>query len=162
MLYLSRRTLIAAASAALLFISQPVAADPSEVGEKVGQIWLDALAETAKMVEGTPPIEDIRADFMAMKEAKISELVDLGHQIAEMDAGDKAQVEAKVSSAYTKASIDPEVSAQYKAYFEAQKAYQKSDSEFFNELKAINILTQYAFFDLLKKQAPKEAERLGL
>ncbi|QDC08880.1 hypothetical protein FHY55_06330 [Oceanicola sp. D3] len=160
--YLSRRNLLAIASVAALLFSQPAIADPSEVGEKVGQIWLDALAETAQMVEGTPPAEDIKADFTAMKEAKITELVELGHEIAEMDASSKAQVEAKVSSAYNKASMDPDISAQYKTYFEAQKAYQKSDSEFFNELKAINILTQYAFFDLLKQQAPEEAERLGL
>jgi len=31
-----------------------------------------------------------------------------------------------------------------------------------SKIKFINIITQYAFFDLLKKQAPKEAERLGI
>jgi uncharacterized protein YdbL (DUF1318 family) len=29
-------------------------------------------------------------------------------------------------------------------------------------IKDFNIITQYALFDLLKKQSPKEAERLGI
>jgi hypothetical protein len=31
-----------------------------------------------------------------------------------------------------------------------------------NELSSFNILTQYAFFDLLKRQEPDEAQRLGI
>jgi hypothetical protein len=50
----------------------------------------------------------------------------------------------------------------FKAYSEGQQYYSQKDPNLGKTLKDFNIITQYAFFDLLKKQAPKEAERLGI
>ena len=45
---------------------------------------------------------------------------------------------------------------------EIQKHYAQMDREFGNLLASFNVLSQYASFDLLKKQLPEEAKRLGI
>ena len=42
------------------------------------------------------------------------------------------------------------------------RAYFSKDQEFHKLLTSFNIIGQYASFDLLKKQEPKEAARLGI
>ena len=50
----------------------------------------------------------------------------------------------------------------FKPFSEGQQFYMKKDPNLGKLIKDFNIITQYAFFDLLKKQDPKEAERLGI
>lgn len=50
----------------------------------------------------------------------------------------------------------------FNTYMEATNYYMSQDAALHKELSDFNILTQYASFDLLKKQAPEEAARLGL
>ena len=38
----------------------------------------------------------------------------------------------------------------------------KTHRELANEIAQFNVITQYANFELLKKQLPEEAERLGI
>jgi hypothetical protein len=45
---------------------------------------------------------------------------------------------------------------------DAVNHYRNEDNDFANTLAEFNTLTQYADFDLLKKQKPDEATRLGI
>ena len=49
----------------------------------------------------------------------------------------------------------------FKEYQEGQSFY-KDNPELYNLIGDFNTITQYAFFDLLKKQLPEEASRLGI
>ena len=50
----------------------------------------------------------------------------------------------------------------FTAYSKGQSAYQAKDAGLGDLITSFNILTQYANFELLKKQAPEEAKRLGI
>ena len=56
-------------------------------------------------------------------------------------------------------ALSPEL---YDAFQEGQAYYQAQDLELGNLIAAVNIITQYANFDLLRGQEPEEAARLGL
>ena len=45
---------------------------------------------------------------------------------------------------------------------EVTREVRKQDNDLANELASFNTLTQYAAYELLKKQLPKEAKRLGI
>jgi len=49
----------------------------------------------------------------------------------------------------------------YATYNDVQQHYFQ-DRDFHKVIISFNIITQYASFDLLKKQEPEEAQRLGI
>ncbi len=59
------------------------------------------------------------------------------------------------------AALDRLPTATYDAYQQAYTDY-SSDLEVANLISSFNIIGQYANFDLLRRQAPEEAERLGV
>ena len=75
-----------------------------------------------------------------------------------MSAADRAQVEAKVSSSFSQAASTD----WYKAYAKTTTFYTTEDAELGRHVQSFNIITQYAFFELLRKQEPAEAQRLGI
>ena len=75
-----------------------------------------------------------------------------------LDTGEKAKMSARIAAALEAAADED----WYAVYMELYKSYAATDSEFGNLLASFNILTQYADFDLLRKQAPEEAARLGI
>ena len=50
----------------------------------------------------------------------------------------------------------------YTAFKENQQYYFSKDQELHKIIMSFNIITQYAQFELLKKQEPEEAKRLGI
>lgn len=162
---LTRRILLSsiAASAAVFGASGSLAADPREIGAEVYRIYVETMAQSNAALAGTPePSTELGARLDAIKEASVTRLVALGHDIAAMDAADRATVEGTVSSSVSQIHRKPDTKDVYADYQAVWKAYAGGDQEFFDKIKSLNILTQYAFFDLLRKQAPDEADRLGV
>lgn len=92
----------------------------------------------------------------------MTKLVALGHEIAAMGDADRKAVEGVVSSSVSSIHRKPETKDVYAGYQAVWGgAMSGGDQDFFNKIKSLNILTQYAFFDLLRKQEPEEADRLG-
>ena len=83
-------------------------------------------------------------------------MVALGRRREALGTADRATVDGRITAA-----LDRLPAATYEAYQEAF-TYYGSDLEVANLIAAFNILGQYANFDLLREQAPEEAERLGL
>jgi len=136
---------------------QTALADPAKIGDEVAQIYIQTFVETADLLKGSPPAEEIAKPIAELKEKQITRLVELGKKIEGMSAADKAVVQSKVSAAYR----DPKFKEAFAVYSAERNKY-IDDKELYANLKSFNILTQYAFFDLLRKQAPEEAERLGV
>lgn len=152
-----------AASALVFGTTGARAADPTKTAEHVYQIYVDTMDQTNAALAGAPePTDALGAQLDAIKEAGVTELVALGHEIAAMNAADRATVEGKVSSLVSSIHRKPETKDVYADYQAVWKAYVRGDQEFFERIKSLNILTQYAFFDLLRKQSPEEADRLGV
>lgn len=84
-------------------------------------------------------------------------MVGLGQKVAKLDDAAKKKVIAKVSGVFSSPPGDV-----FQAFSTGQRFYQQKDAKLGKSIKHFNIITHYALFDLLKKQAPKEAERLGI
>lgn len=133
-----------------------------EIGDAIGDVYQRAMVATADLLGDKPPAAEVSPRLLELREQWIAELIVLGRQVERLDSGGQATVRGQVASMYSGLQRDPEQSKQWTAFSKAINAYNGSDPEFAKELRPLNILTQYAFFDLLRKQAPKEAERLGL
>ena len=154
-----RRILLCAA----LLTATPLKADsPPALAEALVEQYLAAIDGSAALLADRPPAGTVSAQFEALREERVQAIFAIGQKVAMLDAGGRAQVEAAVNSVNARLQYDPALKPRYDAYFEAVKHYFSTDREFARRLQTINILTQYAFFDLLRKQEPAEAARLGL
>lgn len=153
--------------AALLLVScawvgKAQAGTAQEIGDAVVEVYLSTLRDTGSMLAERPPVEQVRNQFRKLKEESVQQLVTLGKQVAQMSPGERAVVERAVSLANVGLQYNDELKPIYADYSAAANHYLNQDREFFRELQSINILTQYAFFELLRKQEPEEAARLGI
>jgi hypothetical protein len=133
------------------------AQSPDELGKAIADNYLDALKKVNELMKDRPEPGDLTPKVEALKEETIKKMVEVGQKVAKLDEAGKKQVDAKVSLAFSNTPGDV-----FKAFSEGQMFYQKKDANLGKSIKDFNIITQYALFDLLKKQTPKEAERLGI
>jgi len=147
----------AAEPTAALKTEQPVSFSPAELGQAIGAIYLEGLSQVTEMLKDRPEPAEVKPKLQGLKESTIQKLVELGRKREAMKEADRTAVEAASRLALNTVPADL-----FKAYQDAQSYYLPKDNDLFNLIADFNIITQYAFFDLLKKQAPKEAERLGI
>jgi hypothetical protein len=133
------------------------AQSPDELGKAIADNYLEALKKVNELTKDRPDPKDLTPKVEALKEGTIKKMVELGKKVEALDAAGKKKAEAKVAMAFSSTPMDV-----FKPFSEAQQFYAQKDPNLGNLIKDFNIITQYAFFDLLKKQAPKEAERLGI
>lgn len=146
-----------------LAVTRVLGDNPKDVGNRVFVIYLDTMEKYNAQLAGAPePTPELGAKLEAIKEAAVTELVELGRKIEKMSPDDRALVERTVRLALSGVQSNPDSSAIYENYQTAWNAYVGGDPEFFEKIKSLNILTQYAFFDLLREQEPEEADRLGV
>lgn len=142
----------------------PAAAQPAPsgagaaetLGQKIGSSYLETLKQVVAVLKDKPAAADAKAMLKDLKSGTIDLLVGLGKEREAMSAGDRAVVDMILSNRI--AGIPADL---FKEYQDGQASY-KDDSELFNLIADFNIITQYANFDLLKKQLPEEAKRLGI
>ena len=102
------------------------------------------------------PADQVKTMFKDMKAGTIDLMVGMGKEREAMSVEDRAVVDRILSDKISGISTDL-----FKQYQDGQTFY-KDDAELFNLIADFNIITQYANFDLLKKQLPEEAKRLGI
>lgn len=134
--------------------------------DRVFDIYVSAIKETAAALEKEPPAAEALPKLQAIRDKAIEALVPLGREREAMDAAPKAQAESQLRM---KVMMDLGNTDAYKAYAKLHDGpynitKMKTDEEKACQklLSGMNIITQYAHFELLKKQEPKEAERLGI
>ncbi len=132
--------------------------DPSQLGEAIGDVWVEAIEELNALLSERPDAAAVGDDVRALKEKHIEKLVGFGRQRASLGASEQASVNAAVRVALSAAAA----ADWYAEYTDTQAHYLSSDQEFSRLLSSFNILTQYADFELLKQQEPDEAARLGI
>jgi len=133
--------------------------------DRVFDIYETTVKDTVAALEKTPPTAEALPKLKAIRDKAIEALVPLGREREAMDAATKKQAESQMLMKLMAA----ERSDAFKAYMALVNgtysfAKMKTDDEkaLYKILSGVNIITQYAHFELLKKQAPKEAERLGI
>ena len=126
------------------------------LGKKIGSSYIETLKQIVAMLNDKLPAADAKAMLSDMKNWTIELMVGLGKEREALPATDRATVDRVLSSRIT--GVSPDLFKEY----QAGQAYYKDDKELFNLIADFNIITQYANFDLLKKQLPEEAKRLGI
>lgn len=129
---------------------------PGALGDQIGARYLAAYDDLVALLAGRPDAAAAAEGLSVLKEQYIQEMVALGYQREALDSAGRATVDARITAA-----LDSLPTATYDAYQQAYSDY-SSDLEVANLIASFNILGQYANFDLLRQQAPEEAERLGL
>ena len=129
---------------------------PADLGDQIGALYLAAYDDLIALLADRPDAATAAAALSDLKEQYVQEMVALGHQREALDAADRATVDARITAA-----LGGLPTATYDAYQQAYTDY-GSDLEVANLIASFNILGQYANFDLLRQQAPEEAERLGI
>ncbi|MBI5949295.1 MAG: hypothetical protein HY875_14250 [Chloroflexi bacterium] len=130
---------------------------PEELGNQVAADYFTMLGEAAALLASQPTAEVLRPKLTALKEKYIAVFVAYGYQREAMSTADRDKVDAALRKAVFAAPATVVAPLN-----EATTRFQKTDPDLAQTVVSLNILTQYAAFDLLKKQEPKEAERLGI
>lgn len=134
---------------------EQVAAEPS-LGDRIIAIYVGTMSELREMLASRPSIETLRPQLDALRERAIQQLVPLGHEMQQLPQAEQDRIGL---SFYRRAQ---EELGPIDWLNEALTHYREMDFNFSQEISKINIITQYAFFDLLCRQEPEEAQRLGI
>lgn len=146
----------AAAQPAVPAVPPPSADAAENLGKKIGSSYIETLKQIVAILKDKPAAVDARAMLSDMKNWTIELMVNLGKEREALSIAERATVDRILSNRISSVPADV-----FKDY-QAGQALFKDDRELFNLIADFNIITQYACFDLLKKQLPAEAERLGI
>ena len=129
--------------------------DGSELADAIFSTWEEAMQKLNTLLADRPDPASVQTQVEQLKEEYIQKLVALGHQVAALDLGEKATMQAELLSA----AMDASEEDWYASYSDIYVEYAGSDIEFSKLVADFNILTQYADFDLLKQQEPEEDQQ---
>lgn len=147
----------AAPAAAAAPAVPPASADPAAtLGDKIGSSYVETLKQVVAMLNDKPPAADAKAMLADLKNWTIDLMVGLGREREALPPAERAKADMTLSRRLAGVPADL-----FKEYQAGQLAYQ-NDRDLFQLIADFNIITQYANFDLLKKQLPEEAKRLGI
>lgn len=126
------------------------------LGQKIGSSYVLTLEQAVAMVKDRLPAEELKTMLKEMKTGTIDIMVGLGKEREALSPEDRAVVDSVINRRIASVPMDL-----FNALRDGQTHY-KDDAELFNLIADFNIISQYANFDLLKKQLPEEALRLGI
>ena len=133
---------------------------PEKWADKVYSVYEKAIIKLDEIIGNKPLLsEELKKKVLDLKNSIIDELVILGKERDKMSELDQKLSSAKLSLKLERISSNPSWS---RTINDARSFYFKFDPDFANIIAKFNIITQYSQFELLKKQEPKEAERLGI
>ncbi len=130
---------------------------PAELGQKIGDLYVQALYGVTDLLKDKPTVSEVRPKVEEMKENYVRKLVELGMKREKLDSSEKSSVDIQIRLKLNAANSKP----WYSTYNEIQQHYFQN-RDFHKLVLSFNIIGQYANFDLLKKQEPEEAARLGI
>ena len=136
----------------------PQAMTPKDLGDKIGEVYVGSLEAVTNLLENKPDAATALPQVKDLQEQTIQQLVELGHQREALSAADRARVNNAITSALSAIAGE----SWYATYTELSQYYFDKNQDLQKALASFNIIGQYANFDLLKQQAPAEAQRLGI
>jgi hypothetical protein len=128
-----------------------------DLGKAIGDDYLQSTKELEEILKKDLPLDDLRTAVNDLKEKYIKIFVAYGKQKEKLDSSEKVKCDQVL--------WDVMVNADIKRFdFINSKASPigEQDWELFQTIASMNVITQYADFELLKKQNPEEAERLEI
>ncbi len=132
-------------------------ASPEDLGQTIYKDFVALHKELTAMLAGSPAAADLKPKVADLKNRYIERFVGYGRLRAKMTDADAAKVESE-----TRRLLFASPTVNVDALSQAVQRFNPTDPALARELTSLNIITQYAFFELLKKQDPDEARRLGI
>jgi len=131
--------------------------NPEELGKIIGEVYVKAITEVSDLLKNKEDVTVAQSKIAELKEKVIQKLLSLGKQREAMETTDRATVDRFIRMGISGISRET-----YEVFREGHKHYSNLDINMGNLIASFNIITQYANFELLKKQNPEEAKRLGI
>ena len=128
--------------------------DPDQLAEEIAANYMECMDELKAMVESRPEPQVLKPQVQDLIDEYSQVFLEIGYRV---DQNDQETVDG----------IGRSVMSELYGYdiqwlSEASTHYHSLDTELSALLSEVNIITQYAFFELLEEQEPEEAERLGI
>jgi hypothetical protein len=130
---------------------------PKEIGQQVGELYVKTMGELVDLLKDKPDAAEAMSDIETLKEACVTKMVDLGRKREALDEAGRSAVDLEIRLKANSLNNDPI----FTSFNDIQQHYFQN-RDFHKLVMSFNIITQYAIFDLLKKQEPEEAQRLGI
>jgi hypothetical protein len=127
---------------------------PEELAADIADNYIRCMEELEAILADRPDPEELKPVLQELTDSYIDIFVEIGYKV---DAHDSATVdEIGRLVMHRLYGRDIEWMSQASSY------YHPLDSEISQMIGELNIITQYAFFELLEDQRASEAERLGV
>lgn len=130
---------------------------PDEIGQRVSALYVESMSQLVELLENKPEPSEVQAQVKTLQEKTIAKMVELGHKREALDSAGRSKVDSQIRMKMNSFYDDPV----FTSFNDIQQHYFQNQ-DFHEIIMSFNIITQYANFDLLKKQKPEEAERLGI
>ena len=130
---------------------------PESLGKAIAAIYIESITQSSQLMKAREEVDMVKPKLEKLKEDIITRLVKLGRIRESLDEAGKQKTDRHISRGIGVVSRDA-----YDEYNGGYRYYAGLDRETGNLIASFNIITQYAIFELLKKQAPEEAQRLGI
>lgn len=132
--------------------------DPATLAREMIGLYEEMNARLAQLIEDDLTSEELAPEVAALKDEYIGIFVEIGYQREAMSVEDVSSFNTAASIALNSVS-----SAHMDAVGELTSELNSAgEGDLAREINSLNILTQYAHFELLWDQEPDEAERLSL
>jgi hypothetical protein len=133
---------------------------PDKWADQVYAIYEKSIVKLDEIIGTKPAITDeLKKQVTILKNSIIDECIPLGKARARMSEADQKMCSAKLGLKLDRIASNP---AWARTQNDARMFYSKTDAQFGLLVASFNIITQYAQFELLTKQEPAEAKRLGI
>jgi len=137
------------------------------LGQKIGDTYIEAMKEMYALIEDKPAAAATLPKAKQIREKYIQMLVGYGRRREKLDAAGKEKVRSDLMAVMMSAEARDLAKKYAKLVNEtygigAGLRRSPEEQELANVLADMNVITQYAQFELLKKQKPAEAARLGI
>jgi len=132
---------------------------------RVVDAYQGALAEAVALLENAPPAAEALPKLNAIRAKYVDVLVPLGRERESMNSAAKAQAQSQLMTRM----LGVERTDTFKKFqklatdtYGLTRTRTDDEKEFQKALAGLKLITQYAEFERLKKEEPREAERLGI
>jgi len=134
-----------------------VKAAGSTLGKAVWADYVKMLDDLSALVGEKPDAATVKPKVAELRTRYVAVFVEHGRKREALDADGREGFDGALRAAFSSASDD------MTAWLtDAVDHYRPTDAALADDLAAFNTLTQYANFEVLRKQKPDEAKRLGL
>ncbi len=138
-------------------VEQKAEMSPAEIGQQIADLYVKTMGELVELLKDKPEAAVAMPNVEVLKETCVIEMVELGRKRESLDAAGRSAVDSQISMKMNSFYNDPV----FTSFNDIQQHYFQNQ-DFHKLVMSFNIITQYANFDLLKKQEPEEAQRLGI